>query len=78
MERLSGENGSNAGVAYAVQTAVNGGSELLIFVRLGAHSQTRRSAIGCWDLDAPDLGETKTRSDHGSRQRLPSLPEGAF
>jgi hypothetical protein len=27
-----GENGGNGGVVYAVQTAVNGGSELLIFV----------------------------------------------
>jgi hypothetical protein len=26
------KNGRNGGVAYAVQTAVNGGSELLIFV----------------------------------------------
>ena len=30
-------NGRNGGVAYAVQTAVNGGSELLIFVPRAAH-----------------------------------------
>jgi hypothetical protein len=32
------KNGRNGGVEYAVQTAVNGGSELLIFVARVAHS----------------------------------------
>jgi hypothetical protein len=30
--QLGVEDGRNGGVGYAVQTAVNGGSELLIFV----------------------------------------------
>jgi hypothetical protein len=34
------KNGSNGGVGYAGQTAVNGGSELLIFVRPEASYST--------------------------------------
>jgi hypothetical protein len=33
------KNGRNGGVEYAVQTAANGGSELLIFVARVAHSR---------------------------------------
>jgi hypothetical protein len=37
-----------SGVAYAVRTAVNGGSELLIFVLRGAHSDDFVVAIRRW------------------------------
>jgi hypothetical protein len=39
---LSGGNGSNGSVGYAVQTAVNGGFELLIFVPRTARSHDLR------------------------------------
>jgi hypothetical protein len=40
-----GRNGRSGGVAYAVQTAVNGGSELLIFVRRVLSISSRASAF---------------------------------
>jgi hypothetical protein len=45
-------NGRNGGVAYAVQTAGNGGSELLIFIPRADHShdlkvEARAEAGGC-------------------------------
>jgi hypothetical protein len=49
-------NGRNGGVAYAVQTAVRRGSELLIFVPRTAHNHNlnarwcRAVGSGDWDL----------------------------
>ena len=53
--RLVGEeNGRSGSVGYAVQTAVNGGSELLIFVLQGA-SDRGLSTRG----DRPSIGQRK-------------------
>lgn len=50
--RLVGERtGRNGGVGYAVQTAVNGGSRLWIFVRRAAHSQITLNDLGEDDID---------------------------
>jgi hypothetical protein len=49
---LVGERtGRNGGVGYAVQTAVNGGSRLWIFVRRAAHSQITLNDLGEDDID---------------------------
>ena len=50
--RLVGEeNGRNGWVGYAVQTAGNAGSELLIFVPRAAHSHD------LWAQNSPRLGK---------------------
>jgi hypothetical protein len=46
-----GQGDGAGGVAYAVQTAVNGGSELLIFVLRAAHSQITLNDLGDDDID---------------------------
>ena len=50
------KNGRNGWVGYAVRTAVNGGSELLIFVPRAAHSHDLLSLrFECEDRDDADV-----------------------
>jgi hypothetical protein len=44
------KDGRNGGVGYAVRTAVNNGSELLIFVRRATHSQITLDDLGDDDI----------------------------
>jgi hypothetical protein len=69
-----GRNGRSGGVAYAVQTAVNGGSELLIFVRRVLSISSRASAFptSCRRVNFP-LWSVTVPVPLGPARPLPAL-----
>ena len=67
-----GESGRNGLTGYAVQTAVNAGSKLLIFVRRAARSRELSLPFVAGDADGAKLG-VPVLATAGSSRWAPSV-----